>query len=93
MSHHLEYQKCYHKRAHQSAINAMVLSPGGARLVTGSDDCTVKVWSTLTGDMLCIVKTHSPVTALAWITSENGFILGCANGIMATICFSEVWDT
>jgi len=45
----LDYQECYHKVAHESVINAMVLSPDGRRLITGSGDSTVLMWSTQSG--------------------------------------------
>ena len=93
MSHQLEYQQCYCKLAHKSVINAMVLSPDGDRLVTGSDDCTVLVWSTQSSRVLCCLKAHSLVMSLAWLTNSNGFLLGCQNGMVASVSLSEVRDT
>ncbi len=34
-------------------INSVTFSPDGSRIVTGSDDCTLKVWNVATGD-LCL---------------------------------------
>ena len=93
MFHQLVYQESYCKPAHKSVINAMVLSPDGGRLVTGSDDCTVIVWSTHSGSMLCFIKAHSPVVSLAWLTNSNGFLFGCQNGMLASVWLSEVRDT
>lgn len=93
MSHQLKYQESYSKPAHKSVINAMVFSPDGDRLITGSDDCTVLVWSTQSGSILCHIKTYTPVISIAWLTNTNGFLLGCQNGMMASVCFSEVRDT
>lgn len=93
MSHQLKYQECYRKRAHKAVINAMVLSPDGGRLVTGSDDCTVLVWSTQSGSILCRIKAHSPVVSLAWLTNSNGFLMGCENGMLASVGFFEVSGT
>jgi WD40 repeat protein len=90
MSEWLEYQECYRKLAHKSVINAIVLSHDGRRLVTGSDDSTVLVWSTLNGSTLCRVKTHSPVLSLAWVRSSSGFLLGCKDGRLASVDLSEV---
>ncbi len=92
MSHQLEYQECYRKLAHKSIINAMVLSPDGGWLITGSDDCTVFVWSTQSGTILCHIKAHSPVVSLAWLTNSNGFLLGCKNGMLASVGLTEVSD-
>ena len=85
MSHQLKYQECYRKCAHKAVINAMVLSPDGGRLITGSDDCTILVWSTQSGSILCRIKAHSPVVSLAWLTNSNGFLMGCENGMLASV--------
>lgn len=92
MSEQLEYKECYRKLAHTSVINMMVLSHDGRRLVTGSDDSTVLVWSTQSGSSLCRIKAHSPVLSLAWVDS-SGFLLGCENGRLASVDISEVWYT
>ena len=93
MSERLEYQECYHKFAHESAINAMVVSPDGRRLVTGSNDSTVLVWSTQSGSILCHIKAHCPVISIAWLANENRFLFGCQNGMLASVGLSEVRDT
>ncbi|KAH9024364.1 WD40-repeat-containing domain protein [Lactarius pseudohatsudake] len=79
MSQRLEYQERFNRLAHESVINAMVVSPDGRRLVTGSDDSTVLVWSSRSSVTLCRFKTHSPVLSLAWVESSKGFIFGCKN--------------
>lgn len=86
----LEYQECYRKVAHESVINAMVLSPDGRRLITGSGDSTVLMWSTQSGSTLCRIKAHSPVLSLAWLKNSNGFLFGCENGTLASVDISEV---
>ena len=90
MSHQVEYQECYRQLAHKSVINAMVISPDGGRLVTGSNDCTVFVWSTQSGSKLCHIKSHSLVISLAWVTNSDAFLLGCKNGVLASVGLSEV---
>lgn len=90
MSSQLEYQECYRRLAHTSVINAIVLSHDGRRLVTGSDDSTVLVWSTQSGSAFCRIKTHSPVLSLALMGGSTEFILGCANGRLASVDLSEV---
>ena len=89
----LNYQECYHMAAHESVINAMVLSPDRRRLITGSGDSTILMWSTQTGSTLCRIKTHSPVLSLAWLKNSNGFLFGCENGMMASVDISEVLTT
>lgn len=85
----LKYKECYRKLAHNSVINAIVLSRDGRRLITGSDDSTVLVWSTQNGSALCRIKTHSPVLSLAWVTNSSGFLLGCENGRVASVDLSK----
>ena len=89
----LDYQEFYRMTAHESVINAMVLSPDGRRLITGSGDSTILMWSTKTGSTLCRIKTHSPVLSLAWLKNSNGFLFGCENGMMASVDISEVLTT
>ena len=90
MSQQLEYRESYRKPAHKSLINVMVLSPDGRRLVTGSDDSTVLVWSSHSGAILCRIKAHSPVLSLAWLRNSNGFLFGCKNGLLASVNICEV---
>jgi WD40 repeat protein len=68
----------------------MVLSPNGRRLITGSDDSTLLVWSTQSGVTLCRIKAHSPILSLAWLTNSTGFLFGCKNGMLASVNISEV---
>jgi WD40 repeat protein len=95
MSQKLEYQERYHRLAHESTINTLVLSPNGRRLVTGGDDSTVLVWSTQSGVTLFRIKAHSPILSLAWLGNTNGFIFGCQNGMLASVELtdSEVWSS
>ena len=90
MSQQLEYREYYHKLGHEAVIKAMVLSPDGRRLVTGSDDSTVLMWSTQSGATLCHIKAYSPVLSLAWLKNSKGFIFGCKNGMLASVIMTEV---
>jgi WD40 repeat protein len=90
MSQQLDYQECYRKAAHESIINTMVLSPDGCRLITGSSNSTLLIWSTQSGSILCCIKSHSPVLSLAWLKNSNGFLFGCENGMLASFDISEV---
>ncbi|KAI0281517.1 WD40-repeat-containing domain protein [Russula brevipes] len=89
MSQKLEYQEHYHRLAHESSINTLVLSPNGRRLVTGGDDSVVLVWSTQSGITLFRIKAHSPILTLAWLGNTNGFIFGCQNGMLASVDISD----
>jgi WD40 repeat protein len=89
MSEWLKYEECYRRLEHNSVINTMVVGHDGRRLVTGSDDSTVLVWSISKGKPLCRIKTHSPVLSIAWVRNSNGFFLGCKDGRLASVDLSE----
>ncbi|KAB5595640.1 Vegetative incompatibility protein HET-E-1 [Ceratobasidium theobromae] len=36
-------------KGHTDSVNSVVFSPDGARIVSGSDDCTIRVWESHTG--------------------------------------------
>ncbi|KAH8976923.1 WD40-repeat-containing domain protein [Lactarius hatsudake] len=61
----------------------------GHRLVTGSTDCTVLMWSVQSGRALCRIKSHSPVLSVVWLRNSNGFLFGCKNGMMASVDIGE----
>jgi len=86
----LDYQECYCMPAHESIINAIVLSPNRCRLITGSSDLTILMWSIQTSSTLCHIKTHSPVLSLAWLKNSNRFLFGCKNGMLASVNISKV---
>jgi len=44
---------------HAGSVHALVLSPDGQRLYTGSQDRTVRVWSTADGALLQTLKVHT----------------------------------
>ncbi|KAH8978556.1 WD40-repeat-containing domain protein [Lactarius akahatsu] len=89
MAQPLEYQERYHQPAHEASITCMSLSLDGHRLVTGSTDCTVLMWSVQSGRALCRMKSHSPVLSVVWLRNSNGFLFGCKNGMMASVDISE----
>ncbi|KAH8981442.1 WD40-repeat-containing domain protein [Lactarius hatsudake] len=85
----LEYQERYHQPTHEASITCMSLSLDGHRLVTGSTDCTMLMWSVQSGRALCHIKSHSPVLSVVWLRNSNGFLFGCKNGMMASVDIGE----
>jgi len=50
---------------HQDRIGAVRFSPDGSWLVSGSDDCTIRVWNVLTGHIAVARQSiESAVNAL-----------------------------
>ena len=63
----------------RTAVYAAAFSPDGARIVSGSDDNTVRVWDAASGAELLVLRGHeSPIDAAAFspdgarILSESG---------------------
>ena len=45
-------------RGHEGAVYAAAFSPDGARIVSGSDDSTVRVWDAASGAELLVLRGH-----------------------------------
>jgi WD40 repeat protein len=75
-------------RGHSSQINSVAFSPDGTRLVTGSEDKTIRVWDFATGEELHRFVGHTrPVNEVAF--SPDGHLV--ASG--STDATARVWDT
>lgn len=76
---------------HENKVEAIAFSPDGQFLVSGSDDCTVKVWQVSTGECIRTLEEHTEgVWSIAW--SPNGQILasGCIPGDRGAVI--KLWD-
>ena len=58
-------------RGHTDDITALALSAKGDRLVSASDDKTLKVWNLRTGALLRTLKGHT-ATVISVAISPNG---------------------
>ncbi len=45
-------------RGHEDSVSAAGFSPDGARIVSGSDDNTVRVWDAASGKELLVLRGH-----------------------------------
>jgi WD40 repeat protein len=43
---------------HQSHLNSASFSPDDSRIITGSDDCTTRIWDVKTGQELAVLRGH-----------------------------------
>ncbi|MEM7773385.1 MAG: NB-ARC domain-containing protein, partial [Cyanobacteria bacterium P01_A01_bin.37] len=74
-------------KGHQNRIWSVALSPDGQLLATGSGDCTVKLWSLKTGQLLATTDAHAnQVTSVHF--SPDGHMLA-SSGFDQTI---KRWD-
>ncbi|KAJ1486102.1 WD40-repeat-containing domain protein [Baffinella frigidus] len=74
-------------KEHEGRVNAVAWSPDGGHIASASDDNTVKVCSTSTGEEVCSLDGHSdPVTSIAF--SPDGRILASGSWDKSI----RVWD-
>ncbi|KAL2168899.1 hypothetical protein VTG60DRAFT_6734 [Thermothelomyces hinnuleus] len=75
---------------HRGPVNAVAWSYDATRLASGSDDGTVKIWDTVTGQCVSTLKSYSYrlrfVTSVAWSYDTTRLASGLDNGIV------EIWD-
>ena len=62
-------------RSHNNTVSAVAFSPDGKSVVSGSWDCTVRLWDAVTGAVLRILTGH-PYEISAVIFSADGNSIG-----------------
>ncbi|KIM88434.1 hypothetical protein PILCRDRAFT_3429 [Piloderma croceum F 1598] len=76
-------------QGHTDSINCISVSPGGARIVSGSHDATLRVWDTQTGNILLgPIQGHTNrVTSAAFSPDGTSIVSGSHD------CSILVWDS
>ncbi|KAH7335048.1 WD40-repeat-containing domain protein [Rhizoctonia solani] len=68
-------------KGNEAPVLSVAYSPDGLRLVSGSDDTTVRVWNPLTGELLHTFNGHTgPVTSVTFSPTGTYIASGCADG-------------
>ena len=75
-------------RGHESRVNSVTFNPDGTYLASGSDDTTIRIWDTNTGEIFKILRGHETyISSIAY--SPDGTLLASA-GYDTTI---RLWNT
>lgn len=72
---------------HTSALNCCAVLPGSERVVTGSNDGTVRLWDLVTGQEMLVLKTKDHAHCLA--ASPDGRWLAAGVGFEGRI---QIWE-
>lgn len=59
-------------------VRSISVDPSGQWLVSGSDDCTVRVWEVATGRCMKTLHLEGKVTCLAWNPNPAVCLVACA---------------
>lgn len=65
----------FQTKAHTNGINTLAVSPTEAKVVTGGQDNTAKLWSGTTGALIKEIPTTAWVESVAWAPDGNFFCL------------------
>jgi WD40 repeat protein len=77
---------------HSKGVNSLDLNADGTRLVSGSDDCTLRIWETATGQSLKVLKGHAKgVNSVAW-SKDGGKIVSASEDMSVRVWEAETGE-
>lgn len=76
-------------RRHTSTIRAARISYEGEQVVTGSDDCTLRVWDARTGEEVFKMEHETGVLAVDFSPDDRTISSGCVDGSIVVISNSD----
>jgi WD40 repeat protein len=75
-------------QGHEGWVSSVTFSPDGTRLVSGSDDTTIRLWDTATGEELKTLRGHEGVVRSVTFSPDGTRL--ASGGYDTTI---RLWDT
>ena len=66
---------------HLSSVNTVAVYPFGPYIMSGSSDCTIRVWSLETADEVDRIDTKQPVKGLGTVVNRNNLYSFGANSV------------
>ena len=60
---------------HSKKVNAISIEKIGQFFASASDDCTIKIWETLSGKCMKTIQLDKPVKCVSWCPNENQRLL------------------
>jgi WD40 repeat protein len=66
-------------KGHERAVHGIAFSPDDSLLVSGSEDCTVRLWEIQTGVLVRTLRLEDPVRSVEF--SHDGSMIACTSGI------------
>jgi WD40 repeat protein len=75
-------------KGHSGCVNTIGFSPDGTRVITGSEDRTVKLWDTKTGAEVLTLKGHTESVQTASFSADGTRIVTGSADYTAVI-----WDS
>jgi WD40 repeat protein len=84
----LSTERALDLRGHTSMVDGLACSPDGRRLATGSDDGTIKLWDTTTGEEVFTLRGHTAGVLRVAFSSDGRRI--ASGSVDRTV---RVWDT
>jgi WD40 repeat protein len=69
--------------AHAGRVESVAFSPDGGLLATGSDDKSVRLWESHSGQAVTMMRADSAVADCAWAVDGHSLFVGGEAGLFA----------
>jgi WD40 repeat protein len=72
---------------HDARVNSVAVSPDGQWIVSGSDDCLIKVWDLTTGSEVRVIKGHEAKVNTVVIEAKGTYLYSASSDFTV-----KAWD-